>query len=144
MIDIQIDPVFEQTFQAEDILCFAQKTLAFLKLEDREMTVVVMDDDPIQTLNRDYRQIDAPTDVLSFTYNAPDPETGAAYLGDIVISGEKVLQQATQSGHSPLKELCLLLVHGILHLNGHDHADVTEKTRMFALQAEIMQWINPQ
>ena len=85
-----------------------------------------------------FRDVDAPTDVLSFPAEFSDPESGAAYLGDVLISYPRVVAQTQSGGHTPEAELQLLIVHGILHLLGHDHADEAEKNTMWAAQAEIL------
>ena len=78
------------------------------------------------------------TDVLSFPSDEVDPETGSQYLGDIIISIPRAAQQAQVGGHSLEAEVQLLVVHGTLHLLGHDHAEAEEKARMWAAQAEVM------
>ena len=90
------------------------------------ISVVLTDNRRLRKLNRDYLGIDAPTDVLSFPASESDgseidPETGARYIGDILISIERAGEQATAGGHPLEAELQLLIVHGILHLLGHDH-----------------------
>jgi probable rRNA maturation factor len=86
----------------------------------------------------EYLGVDAPTDVLSFPASESDPETGLPYLGDILISIPRAAQQAQAAGHSVEAEVQLLVVHGTLHLLGHDHAEAEEKTRMWNAQAEVM------
>ncbi len=103
-----------------------------------ELSVVLTDDAQLQELNRDYLGIDAPTDVLSFPASETDPESGAAYLGDILISVPRAAQQAQAAGHALQAEVQLLVVHGVLHLLGHDHADAQEKARMWAAQSAIL------
>jgi probable rRNA maturation factor len=103
-----------------------------------DLTILQTDDDHLRTLNRDYLGHDAPTDVLSFPASELDPETGAFYLGDIAISIPRAAQQAQEAGHSLESEAQLLVVHGVLHLLGHDHAQVGEKDRMWAAQAEAL------
>jgi len=110
---------------------------------DSELTIVLTDDAHIQELNRDYLGIDAPTDVLSFPASEIDgseidPETGASYLGDILISLPYAAKSAAQAGHPLETEVQLLVVHGVLHLLGHDHARVREKAKMWKAQAEIL------
>jgi len=90
-------------------------------------------------LNREYLGIDAPTDVLSFPASETDPETGARYIGDILISIPRARGQATAAGHPLESEVQLLVVHGVLHLLGHDHAQAEEKARMWKAQAEILE-----
>jgi len=106
---------------------------------DGELTIVLSDDAQLQALNRDYLGIDAPTDVLSFPAAEQDPETGARYLGDILISVPRAAAQAQARGHSLAAEVQLLVIHGVLHLLGHDHATSEEKARMWAAQAKVME-----
>ncbi|MDO9299874.1 MAG: rRNA maturation RNase YbeY [Anaerolineales bacterium] len=103
-----------------------------------DMTIVLTDDAQLHELNLEYLGVDAPTDVLSFPAAESDPETGAAYLGDILISLPRATQQAQSAGHSVEDEVQLLVVHGTLHLLGYDHAEAGEKARMWQAQAEVM------
>ena len=105
---------------------------------DADITIVLTDDAQLHQLNREYLGVDAPTDVLSFPASETDPETGAQYLGDIVISIPRAMLQAQAGGHPLDAEVQLLVVHGTLHLLGHDHAEVEEKARMWQAQAEVM------
>jgi probable rRNA maturation factor len=106
---------------------------------DADITIVLTDDAQLQELNREYLGVDAPTDVLSFPASETDPETGAAYLGDILISIPRATQQAQAAGHPVEAEVQLLVVHGTLHLLGHDHAEAEEKARMWKAQAEVLE-----
>jgi probable rRNA maturation factor len=106
---------------------------------DSELSVVLTDEARIQQLNRDFLGIDAPTDVLSFPASETDPETGARYIGDILISIPRARTQAESAGHPLEWEVQLLVVHGVLHLLGHDHAEAEEKARMWKAQAEILE-----
>ena len=106
---------------------------------DSELTIVLTDDTQIQDLNRDYLGIDSPTDVLSFPASESDPETGATYIGDIIISMPYAAKSAEKAGHPVESEVQLLVVHGVLHLLGHDHAEPKEKTKMWKAQAEILE-----
>jgi probable rRNA maturation factor len=106
---------------------------------DSELTVVLTDDARLHELNRDYLGVDAPTDVLSFPASETDPETGARYIGDILISIPRARAQADAAGHLLEAEVQLLVVHGVLHLLGHDHAGTEEKARMWQVQAEILE-----
>lgn len=108
------------------------------KINDISLTVVLTDDAQLQTLNRDYLGHDTPTDVLSFPSDEPDPETGELYLGDILVSIPRATNQATTSGHSLEAEVQLLVVHGVLHLLGYDHAEPAEKERMWNAQGRIL------
>lgn len=106
--------------------------------EDADLTVVLTDDAQLHDLNRNYLDVDAPTDVLSFPSDQTDPQTGHRYLGDILISVPRAVRQAEGAGHAVEAEVQLLVVHGILHLLGHDHAEAPEKARMWKAQAEIL------
>jgi probable rRNA maturation factor len=106
--------------------------------EDAELTIVLTDDNQLQALNRDYLETDSPTDVLSFPSGETDPETGCPYLGDILLSMPRAANQAKSAEHSLETEAQLLVVHGVLHLMGHDHAEAEEKERMWQAQAEIL------
>jgi len=105
---------------------------------DSELTVVLTYDEELHRLNRQFLEIDAPTDVLSFPADFIDPDSHHPYLGDILVSVERAYQQADLQGHSASQELLLLIVHGILHLLGHDHAEDAERERMWALQDQIL------
>lgn len=107
-----------------------------------ELTIVLTDDAQLQQLNREYLGVDSPTDVLSFPADQTDPETGFRYLGDILLSLPRAALQAEQAGHSLEAEAQLLVVHGILHLLGHDHAEPGEKMIMWQAQAEILNALN--
>jgi probable rRNA maturation factor len=106
---------------------------------DSELSIVLTDDVRLQQLNREYLGIDAPTDVLSFPASETDPETGARYIGDILISIPRAQTQAMTARHPLESEVQLLVVHGVLHLLGHDHAVAEEKARMWKAQAEILE-----
>jgi probable rRNA maturation factor len=105
---------------------------------DADMTIVLTDDAQLHELNREFLGVDAPTDVLSFPASESDPETGSPYLGDILISIPRATEQAQAAGHPVEAEVQLLVVHGTLHLMGHDHAETEEKERMWKAQAEVL------
>jgi probable rRNA maturation factor len=107
--------------------------------QDCELSIVLTDNEQLQALNLNYLGIDAPTDVLSFPASETDPETGAGYIGDILISRPRAQAQAEAAGHPLESEVQLLVVHGVLHLLGHDHAQADEKARMWKAQAEILE-----
>ena len=114
-------------------------------IRDCDISVTVTDNIHIHELNREYRGVDRPTDVLSFPmYSFTDddmPEEGPApvVLGDIVISAERAKEQAVEYGHSFQREISFLTVHSVLHLLGYDH-EVSEEAEneMFSLQDKIM------
>jgi len=104
-----------------------------------DLTIVLADDETLRDLNRGYRGMDVPTDVLSFPASQQDPESGVPYLGDILISVPRAAEQAQAAGHSTQDEAQLLIVHGVLHLLGHDHVKAKEKARMWKAQAEVLE-----
>jgi probable rRNA maturation factor len=128
-VDIQID---ERFVNEVDSSLIEQAVMAALSVEDVsgsiEISVLVADDTTLHALNRDYRGVDAPTDVLSFGDDA-EPEQARfvrppdvpRYLGDLAISYERVAAQAAEYRHSRARELAYLTVHGVLHLLGYDH-----------------------
>ena len=105
---------------------------------DVDITIILTDDAQIHELNKQYRGIDAPTDVLSFPSGDTDPDSNRLYLGDVVISYPRAQAQAEAGGHPVEAELQLLVVHGVLHLSGYDHIEEQGKSRMRAAQAEIL------
>jgi probable rRNA maturation factor len=124
--------------------------VAVLHHEDHpgELALVLTDDPSIQELNRDFLGEDVPTDVLSFSAQEQTgpfvaaPEAGG-YLGDVIISYPRAVQQAREQGHSIEQELNLLVVHGILHLLGYDHATEEEKDVMWSRQETILAGLRP-
>ena len=126
---------------------------------EAEVNLTLTDNEGIHTINKEFRQIDRPTDVLSFpmlSYETPgdfafldeedcedfNPDTGEALLGDIVISVEKVLEQAENFGHSIEREYAFLITHSMLHLFGYDHMTEDEASIMEAKQTEILNELN--
>jgi probable rRNA maturation factor len=109
---------------------------------DGDLTIVLSDDTQLRELNRAYLGVDEPTDVLSFPASETDPETGARYLGDILISVPRADAQARRAGHPLEAEVQLLVAHGVLHLLGYDHAEPDEKSKMWRAQAEILESID--
>ena len=122
---------------------------------ETEVNVLLTDNEGIREINKDNRNIDKPTDVLSFPmldYNEPadfslaeentydyfDSESGNLMLGDIVISIDKVYSQAEEYGHSPKREIAFLTAHSMLHLFGYDHMEDDERERMEHLQERIL------
>ena len=137
---IRADKAYRRQIDPRRLREAARKTLAHESAPSRaELTLVITGDDEIRDLNRRYRGVDAPTDVLSFADAGTDRRlVESVYLGDVIISYPRAEAQAASAGHSVTAELLLLVVHGVLHLLGHDHADRAEKRKMWAAQKEIL------
>ena len=99
------------------------------KLDNLEFNIIIVDNDYIHELNKNYRNIDRPTDVITFALE--DYEDGIKLehrmLGDIYISIDKAISQAEEYGHDLRREICFLAVHGFLHLLGYDHMEKEEE-----------------
>ena len=106
--------------------------------ENCEVSISFVDKDEIQTLNRDYRNKDTATDVLSFPVNNELAMGPSISLGDIAICIEIAQKQAEEYGHSQERELAFLVVHGMLHLLGYDHETPEDETEMCAAQEQIL------
>ena len=119
-----------------------QKVLQYLEIPDSEVTIAIISNNEIRELNKIYKGIDEITDVLSFTSNEINPETGKIYLGDIIVSFEKANQQAREKNHSLEFEVLTLVIHGILHLLNYDHSNEIEEKTMFGKQNELLEVIN--
>lgn len=137
-VDIQIaspkwdaQPLAEQTVR--DAIAAAAATLAAGK---GEVSVVLTDDEAIRTLNRDWRKIDKPTNVLSFP--APDSPGAEKMYGDIVIAYETLARECDEEDRVFLHHLSHLAVHGFLHLIGYDHQTDSDADAMEALERKIM------
>ncbi len=128
-LPISIDPAFMEA-AAQAVLQASSTPI------HADLTIVVADDAYLQQLNRQFLGIEAPTDVLSFPAGDVDPDTNLPYLGDVIISIERAQTQAVN--HSLEDELRLLVVHGVLHLLGHDHAEQAEKEAMWGKQREVL------
>jgi probable rRNA maturation factor len=139
-ITLKIDPDFKAQIEPKVIQATARAALEFGSAPvPAEVTIVLTDDRALHLLNLDYLNHDYPTDVLAFPLGELDPETGRHYLGDIAISFPQAGVQAQKGGHSVMAEVQLLVVHGLLHLLGHDHGQPEEQARMWAAQAEILE-----
>ena len=109
-----------------------------------ELSVLLTDDEGIHVLNREFRQVDRPTDVLSFPMGDVDPRTGRLLLGDMVLNTERAAAQGVEYGHGPEHEISYLTVHSVLHLLGYDHMDEGEmKKAMRAREKAVMAVLEP-
>ena len=121
----------------EDLFLFACQKL---KLENVYFSVIFIDNDKIHEIFKNYRNIDRPTDVISFAYNNNGTLDGPVnMLGEIYVSIDKMKEQAREYNHSEKRELSFLCIHGLLHLLGYDHTlGEKEEKEMFDLQKEIL------
>lgn len=110
-----------------------------LGIDGWEFSVFLCNDDIIRAMNKLYRNLDEPTDVLSFSQDGSiNPDTGGVIAGDVVISYDTVKRHAEEQGIAPSEELLRMLVHGILHLTGMDHKDKESEDAMLRKQEEMV------
>ena len=132
---------FENNYE-QDFTAIIEQALKTLGIEDDvEVSCVLVDDERIHEINREYRNIDRSTDVISFAMEDNDQfyvEGMPRTLGDIFISVDHAKKQAEEYGHSLRREMCFLFTHGILHLLGYDHMTDEQEKEMFGLQDEIL------
>ncbi|MBK0348580.1 rRNA maturation RNase YbeY [Aerococcaceae bacterium zg-ZJ1578] len=133
----------------EDVIALTAQKLQLN--QESEVDISIVDNETIHALNKQYRNIDRPTDVLSFALNEGEEDWDfkldeqedeifdiPQHYGDIIISYQKIGEQAEEYGHSFERELAFLVVHGFLHLNGYDHQTPEEEKEMFAIQEEVL------
>lgn len=125
--------------EAGDVSGLAEAALLHLERADHELSILLTNDAHIRELNRSYRDKDAATDVLSFGQMEGEPFAMVVpVLGDLVISLETAQRQADAMGHPLAAELRVLLVHGLLHLLGHDHQEPQERSVMAAAEDALL------
>ena len=138
-IDVSCEGV---TFSEELIQAVSEQVLSEMKQLDSQLSVLVCTDAFIHPLNQTYRNKDKPTDVLSFSQREGDfGFVEDSVLGDVIISLDTAKRQAVEKEHSVEKEMCILLIHGILHLLGYDHIDEGEAEIMEAKERELLDQI---
>ena len=116
-----------------------KKVIKKEKLENAIFNVIIIDNERIHAINKQYRGVDRPTDVISFALeDNEDINMDFRILGDIYISLDKVYEQSNSYGHSFLRELSFLTIHGLLHLLGYDHMEKEDELIMFGKQEEIL------
>ena len=132
---------FENNYE-QDFTAIIEQALKTLGIEDDvEVSCVLVDDERIHEINREYRHIDRSTDVISFAMEDNDQfyvEGMPRTLGDIFISVDHAKKQAEEYGHSLRRDMCFLFTHGILHLLGYDHMTDEQEKEMFGLQDKIL------
>lgn len=132
----------------KDFSIIAKRTEEILKLEkEYSASVIFVDPEEIHEINKTYRGINRPTDVISFALMDSEDDYEMMEddneLGDIFINVEAIRNQAKEYGHSLRREVCFLFTHGLLHLLGYDHMEEDEEKEMFALQDVILDEIVP-
>lgn len=154
--ETEVDFSFDYEALAKEVINF---TIDHEKFPfEAEVNLFLVDNKRIHEINKEYREIDRPTDVLSFpllSYEKAgafdeiednddnfNPDTGEVMLGDIIISIEKVKEQAIAYGHAPKREFAFLIVHSMLHLFGYDHMTMDEAAFMENKQKEILKEMN--
>ncbi|MCR4405832.1 MAG: rRNA maturation RNase YbeY [Anaerolineae bacterium] len=143
-VEVRIAPKFKRLVTAKLVRQAALAVLAHEAVTGQgELSVVITDDEEVRDLNRRFRGVDAPTDVLAFGaanqttsfVTAPD---APRLLGDVIISCPRAQEQATEAGHPLSAEIQLLVVHGVLHLLGYDHAEPEQEALMWERQEKIL------
>ena len=146
-MELDFNTAYEELSSYEEVYLEIMKvTFKKLKIKcDPIVSVSFVNNKYIHSINKKYRQIDRPTDVISFAflddgyrYDTILYSKGVVALGDIYISVEKAKEQAIEYGHSLHRELCFLFTHGLLHLLGYDHMKEEDEKKMFGLQDEIL------
>jgi probable rRNA maturation factor len=147
-VGISIEKEFRGMVDEEWVKRIAQTVLKDERVvSPYEISLVFTDSETVKQLNRDYRGIDEPTDVLAF-YILPQnevddsfalPPDGVTRLGEVIISYPQAVVQAREQGHSPERELALLVIHGILHLLGYDHEEPEEESKMRDKERELLE-----
>lgn len=140
MNEIEIINETKEKIDLDDLRKVIDKALESENVSNAIMNVIIIDNEKIHEINREYRGIDRPTDVISFALEDDKTfiNTDFRVLGDIYISIDKVHEQAKIYGHSERRELSFLTVHGVLHLLGFDHMEKEDEVIMFKKQDEIL------
>lgn len=133
----------ELTEEEKMIQKLVKEVLKEEKVRNAECNIIFVDNEKIHEINREYRHIDRVTDVISFALedemeNEPSAQYEMRVLGDIYISVDRAKEQALEYGHSFLREICFLVIHGMLHLLGYDHQTTEDEKIMFQKQEEVL------
>lgn len=138
-ISLQIADKFSSYVDHSKIRQAVDETLKYSEFPDQiSLTIVFQEDELLRRMNKQFLEIDAPTDVLSFPAEYKDPDNQESYLGDVLISVPRAIEQASAGNHSVEEELQLLVVHGVLHLLGYDHLEEMDIERMQTVQSTIL------
>lgn len=141
-IGVEPDTLNVENEIEEEIIRAAELVGKLYGVENSELSITLTDDEHIHELNKNFRDVDRPTDVLSFAFRESDEpqilNPQIEILGDIIISLERAKFQAENFGHSYLREVIFLTVHGLLHLLGYDHIEDADRIEMEREQDYIM------
>ena len=139
-MEIEISNLTEEKVDEAIIKNVINEVEKKLDIKNAIVSITLIDNEKIHEINRDYRGVDRPTDVISFAFldEEINPKGGLTNLGEIYISLEKAHEQAKEYNHSFIRELSFLTCHGMLHLLGYDHILPDEEKEMFSLQEEIL------
>ena len=152
IIQIQIDEEYQGLVEADWLASIARQTLELEQIATpAEVSLVITGQDTVRQLNRDYRGLDEPTDVLSFALTETRgrkrkfalPPDGVLRLGDVIISYPQAAAQAAERGDPTDREVALLVVHGVLHLLGYDHMKPDEEKIMQAKERAALERVFP-
>lgn len=140
MMQYQINDEFGYSEDYDYLDSLIERVLTREKATDSVFSIIFVDNEKIHELNKQFRGVDRPTDVISFALEDAEEEflSTIRVLGDIYISIPKVQEQAKEYGHSEKRELAFLVVHGLLHLLGYDHQTEEEEKVMFQIQEEML------
>ena len=138
VVKIEIFNNSSYSIEFDDFKKYFLSIMKDLQVEDALVNIIIVDNEEIKKINKEYRNIDNVTDVISFALEDVEFKTPFRILGDIYISYEKVKEQALKYEHSEKRELYFLATHGLLHLLGYDHMNEKEEKTMFDLQKELL------
>lgn len=135
-----INDTDKEVVEQEKLNNYIKYVVNELELEKCEFNIIIIDNERIREINREYRKIDKETDVISFALedNMDISYNDFRLLGDIYISIDRCYEQAMEYGHSREREICFLATHGILHLLGYDHMESEDEKEMFSLQNKLL------
>ena len=135
-----INETIEEIKELKNVEIVLNKAIEIEKVGQVSFNVIIVDNDYIWKLNKEYRKIDRPTDVITFALEDHEDIKYEDFrlLGDIYISLDKAKEQAIEYGHSFKREICFLAVHGFLHLLGYDHMNLEDEKVMFSKQELIL------
>lgn len=135
-----INDTDKEVVEQEKLNNYIKYVVNELELEKCEFNIIIIDNERIREINREYRKIDKETDVISFALedNMDISYDDFRLLGDIYISIDRCYLQAMEYGHSREREICFLATHGILHLLGYDHMESEDEKEMFSLQNKLL------